>query len=643
MPSGRIIEAAEQDQSEGSDDGRPVSEVDDEFGPHEELLVEEEVLPVRPSVAVMRAGFVQLDSWDLRDLFRQRGCLLKSVPRFLWEFPNLSENCFGDSRRGKKERVPARARVEAALIVAKDDVAQTATWGFDGQGQVGGQVRRFRSWKVARLDFGKRQVLYRRSGGGGDETPPKEGCPNTMEKRAARALKLIQVGELSAGRHALEGADLADGNTATLRELRQRPANPRDPIPPVPVDGPTFNLDERVFCRNVRAARKGAAGGPCGMTNDHLRPLLDSTSDTHSLFRVAELMARGDLPPQAIEAIKLGRMTALRKESGGVRGIVSGEVMRRLTARTIAQQVGPAVKAATAPFQYALSTRAGCECIAHALQAVCELDPEATVTSIDGISAYDSISRRANAALQEVQGRLHPNERLFAYLDDVYVVSKPDRVGAIYTVLQEALWTHARIRVHGGKTHVWNLAGQKPDVCEAMQRIAEVSNPRAQVWRGSEVPSTKQGIKVLGTPLGHPDCVATHLEEMRRKHDVLLEAIPTVPDMQSAWLLLLHCASARANYLLLVVRPEWVDQFALSHDESMWSCLCTILRIPANAGHEHTKITSTLPLSLGGLGLRSARRTCGCILGQLGRCLPHDTGASSHCGRPDCLSSGRGS
>ena len=65
---------------------------------------------------------------------------------------------------------------------------------------------------------------------------------------------------------------------------------------------------------------EGAAGSPSGMT-----PLLDSTSDTHSLFRVAELMARGDLLPQAIEAIKLRRMTALRKESGGVRGIVSGE------------------------------------------------------------------------------------------------------------------------------------------------------------------------------------------------------------------------------------------------------------------------------------------------------------------------------
>ena len=54
------------------------------------------------------------------------------------------------------------------------------------------------------------------------------------------------------------------------------------------------------------------------MTNDHLRPVLDNTSDTHSLFRVAELMARGDMPPQAIEAIKLGRVRCARRVVGFV-------------------------------------------------------------------------------------------------------------------------------------------------------------------------------------------------------------------------------------------------------------------------------------------------------------------------------------
>ena len=140
--------------------------------------------------------------------------------------------------------------------------------------------------------------------------------------------------------------------------------------------------------------------------------------------------------------------------------------------------VGPAVKAAT------LSTRAGCECIAHALQAVTELDWEATVTTIDGTSACDSISWRAmllghevargqalpfvqlfhcelsaylwedasgtvhtvhqgeggeqsdplmpllfsvgqHAALEAIQRKL-PTEKLLAFLDDIHVVSRPE-------------------------------------------------------------------------------------------------------------------------------------------------------------------------------------------------------------------------
>ena len=37
-----------------------------------------------------------------------------------------------------------------------------------------------------------------------------------VERRAARALSLVQIGELSAGREALEGAEVAPGNDRTL-------------------------------------------------------------------------------------------------------------------------------------------------------------------------------------------------------------------------------------------------------------------------------------------------------------------------------------------------------------------------------------------------------------------------------------------
>ena len=190
-------------------------------------------------------------------------------------------------------------------------------------------------------------------------------------------MKFVQLGELSAGRQALEGEEWAPGTTATLRALRNRPTTPLDAIPELPRDLTVFNLDEVLFGKNVRSGRKGAAGGPSGVTHDHL------PKDLHLLFTVCDLFAKGQMPREVVQAIKLGRMTALQKEGGGVRGIVAGEVIRRVTAKTIAQQLGPFVKAATAPFQYALSTRSGCECVARALQAVTELDPEATITTID--------------------------------------------------------------------------------------------------------------------------------------------------------------------------------------------------------------------------------------------------------------------
>ena len=77
--------------------------------------------------------------------------------------------------------------------------------------------------------------------------------------------------------------------------------------------------------------------------------------------------------------------------------------------------------------------------------------------------------------------------------------------------------------------------------------------------------------------------------------------------LQSAWALLLHCASARANYFLRVVRPELVSEFAEGHDERLWRCLCRMLG--TDFGNEHSHEVASMSFSLGGLGLRSATRT----------------------------------
>ena len=250
-----------------------------------------------------------------------------------------------------------------------------------------------------------------------------------------------------------------------------------------------------------------------------------------------------------MQAIRLGRLTALRKPDGGVWGIVVGDVVRRLASRTVAQELGEAVKLATSPFQYALSTRTGCECIAHAFQALTEANPEATILSVDGIGAFDLVSRGAmlqglchvspsavpfvrqfygtpsrylweddsgkvhdidqgeggeqgdplmpmlfslgqHNALRAVQARLQEGELIFAYLDDVYIVCSPERVSAIYAILQEELWRHARIRIHHGKTQVWNRSGNRPVACDVLDRAARALDPEfTTVWRGGGEPA----------------------------------------------------------------------------------------------------------------------------------------------------------
>ena len=92
----------------------------------------------------------------------------------------------------------------------------------------------------------------------------------------------------------------------------------RDPLPLELVifqPASLFQLDEDRFLKNLRSARRGAAAGPSGMTNEHFRPLLD---------------ARAAVPQVVIEMVRVGRLTALTKPDGGVRGIVVGDTVRRL-------------------------------------------------------------------------------------------------------------------------------------------------------------------------------------------------------------------------------------------------------------------------------------------------------------------------
>ena len=113
---------------------------------------------------------------------------------------------------------------------------------------------------------------------------------------------------------------------ASCVDPARRPGRARDPVPRAlleHVPDRPLTLDEQKFAQVLRSSRRGAAAGPSGMTADHLRIILDRLKDTHLLFTMGEQMARANLPDSIVCAVRLGRMTALQKPSGGIRGIVA--------------------------------------------------------------------------------------------------------------------------------------------------------------------------------------------------------------------------------------------------------------------------------------------------------------------------------
>ena len=177
-------------------------------------------------------------------------------------------------------------------------------------------------------------------------------------------------------------------------------------------------------------------------------------------------------------------------------------------------------------------------------------------------------SLRQHASLEALQRRMRPTERLMAYLDNIYLVSRPERVGDVVAASVQELWAHARIRGPHHRT-------------------------------GDQSVGDSSGSRGLCQPTFGTDPVEAQK---------ILRRIPTLPDVQSAWLLLLHCASTRANHSLRVVRPEWALEFARAHDQEVWECLCHILTVPTGP-ESVARASTTLPLAMGGLGLRSAERT----------------------------------
>ena len=625
----------------------------------------QERLPATPPIAcplaISRQAWESLDTISLQEEFTRPAAALQAVPRFLVE---PVKKALKLALRGIVEPNPAAAiTTERAwkllLLLPRMLLCRPAQTGAIG--------KRTMQQRATTFAAGQWQQLL-----ASVRSPETGRCRDASnpEASAERAAAQVRRGELSRARQTLTSSPLAPGTDATLEILQdqtRRPAALRTPLPAnledyQPHTPLQFNSQE--VAEAIRTAKRGSAPGLSGATAEHYKVLLDDEEGLSLFTATIELLAQGRVPEDIMESLSTARLTALSKPNGGVRGIATGEVLRRLTSRVLARQYAEIFDTATRPFQYALRTRAGTDCLAAILRTASELDASATIVSLDGRAAYDTVSRAAmfhkllevapalvpfvrgiygrtsryywwndagerkeilqaegchqgdplapalyalaqHQALESASRQLEPGECLAAYLDDIYIVVPPHRARPAYDVVAAELQRHAGVAPNPTKTRAYN--GQGGPAPEGIRELGP------DVWRGHR-PLHEQGLLTLGTPIGSPAFVAHATAERLQDEQHLLDQLHRLPDLQSAWLLLLHCCAPRAQHILRTVPPDQSAAYAERHDSAVWNTLWALLGEAARsqtAADDQAALARSigqLPGTLGGVGLTSAVR-----------------------------------
>ena len=584
-----------------------------------------------------------LDRIDLQDVYQSRFHVLQSCPHIV---------------RGRFRQAVRALEARSEAVRVQDAVGEVRGWKLFCLLPLWLLRRSGNSQRVPKEELFRRFDLFH-EGAWGDlmqEARPSlnerqhRSHADSEEKRAEAACRKVKLGEVSRARQCLTGACLAPGTDATHTEMQSKRPQATQRI--IPREALEFVPDRprKMFMKSLKSAPRGASPGPGGCTYEHLRTLLDDPDTFNLLLEALTSLAQASLPPEIA--------TALSKPDGGVRGIATGCSVRRLVARTLAKQFASEFEAECAPFQCALSTRAGTDCVGHMLRAATDLDPDATILSVDGIGAFDHVARAAmlgRLATMPTACRIFPFVRLsyaspsaHSWWDDdgnrrtisqaeggeqgdplmplLFSIGiqgawrkscacHPERVKVIYDTLTECLWRVAGIRLHQGKTRVWNKSGIPPP---------DVHQMGPETWQ-------PEGIKVLGTPIGSTQYTHARMQERIADEQRLWNAIPRVPDLQCAWQLLLQSAGPRANHTIRTLPPESSHECVLEYDAGMWRTALALLgEIPGTASEvRDAEEMATLPIRMGGLGLQAAAPQQ--RVGPRGRRAPDDQPAQSIC------------
>ena len=224
-----------------------------------------------------------------------------------------------------------------------------------------------------------------------------------------------------------------------------------------------------------------------------------------------------------------------------------------------------------------------------------------------------------------------------AYLDDLVIRVPPELAGQVVPAADRALQPMGG-RLNPRKCHAWSPGTSEPAGLPAgfwqQEGLLLLGTPHGEgPSRGEDAP----------LPMGQPE-VERHLQKTLASYrgflagleQVVQDAPPKDPRVQTAVLLLRLCGQGKATHLLRTLPPALTKEFAEDLDAATEATLERFCRLEALAPNQRAQLR--LPLRLGGLGLRGQADLRG--VAYLGSWLGNLEGVRERC-PPDTASQAR--
>ena len=157
-----------------------------------------------------------------------------------------------------------------------------------------------------------------------------------------------------------------------------------------------IDISAELLLHALSSSARGAGGGGSRMRTEHLQAIVES-GQCARLRSVVNLLANGQVPAELRPYLCGGSITPLEKTKNGtvvgIRPIVVGEALVRLTGRALAISNAHRFRQTMLPLQFGVGVPGGAEQIIHATRLATEAHPEWMSFQADFENAYNCISR----------------------------------------------------------------------------------------------------------------------------------------------------------------------------------------------------------------------------------------------------------